>query len=156
MRLENLWLGFHDETSLLKSKANYVGTEKINQKQLEINNDIFLISQKLVESYSEIKQLDEKRADIVAKYFSDMFTNLKTIKEHLKIGSVYGIVVGDNEICKKTVKTSEILTDLATSIGYELDCYYSYLIKNPYIRIPRNGKGGQVKYDNVICLRRVK
>lgn len=156
MRLENLWLGFHDESSLLKSKANYVGTEKINQKQLKIDSDIFTLSQILFDNYINIQKMDKKRADVVAKYFSDMFANLKTIKKHLKIGSIYGIVVGDNEICKEVVKTSEILTDLATSIGFELDCYYSYLIKNPYIRIPRNGKGGQVKYDNVICLRRVK
>lgn len=155
MRLENLWLGFHDEASLLKTKANYVGTEKINQKQLKINDNIFSLSKKLTDSYNKIKKIDEKRAYIVAKYFSDMYTNLKTIKKHLKIDSIYGIVVGDNEICKETVKTSEILIDLAINIGYKVDCYYSYLIKNPYIRIPRNGKGGQVKYDNVICLRRV-
>lgn len=154
LRLENLWLNMHDEESLLKSKSKYVGTEKLSNKE-PVSNVVLEMSPILNKVYSDILSVDKRRANIVLKYFDDMYLNLLSVKTKLKIGSIYGIVVGNNTIRKFVIETSKILEEIATNIGYETDCRFSYIIKNPYIRIPRNGRGGETKIDYVLCLRRI-
>lgn len=154
LRLENLWLNMHNEESLLKSKEKYVGTEKINKNEI-VSENVLELSPILKKVYLKILLLDSKRAKIILKYFNDMYLNLLNVKNNLKIGSVYGIVVGNNKIKKQIIETSKILEEIATKIGYQTDCRFSYIIKNPYIRIPRNGRGGETKIDYVLCLRRV-
>ena len=154
MRLEDLWLGLETEETIRRKKKKYVGTEHISQKQFDDYYPICDRSQTLKEIVDALKKTDLKRAVIVLKFFIDMEENLKDVRNHLRESSIYGIVIGDSVIRDINVPSSLIIQEISEKIGYKKELSFSYVIKNPYIRIPRGGRGGQIKYDNVLILRR--
>ena len=83
-----------------------------------------------------------------------MKQNYAQVKECLKKNGHYVIVIGDSNIRKVNIKSSEILAEIAINNGFVLEDKFSYIIKNPYINIPRNGNGGKINLDNVIVLRK--
>ena len=154
MRLENLWLGLLTENELRDKKKDYVGTEKIKTYKEKEDFSILKESEILEKVYKKIVQSDEKRALIVKKFFDDMKTNYNQVKKCLNKDGHYVIVIGDSNIRQVKVKSSEILTEIAINNGFILEDKFSYIIKNPYINIPRNGIGGKINIDNVIVLRK--
>ena len=154
MRLENLWLGLLTENELRDKKKDYVGTEKIKTYKEKEDLSILKESEILEKVYKKIVQSDEKRALIVKKFFDDMKTNYNQVKKCLNKDGHYVIVIGDSNIRQVKVKSSEILTEIAINNGFILEDKFSYIIKNPYINIPRNGSGGKINIDNVIVLRK--
>lgn len=154
MRLENLWLETIDEDMIRKSKKEYVGTEQINVKE-EINNlDILNKSLILKEIYYQIAEIDLKRALIVKKFFEDMEKNLISVNRSLKKNGYYVIVIGNSTIRKITVPSWEIIREIALKNGYSYETNFSYVIRNPYIRFPRNNKGGKINSDSVLVIKK--
>ena len=154
LRLENLWVETHTEESILSSKEQYVGTEKFkisqeNEKSFEILDESLLLKEK----FYKIKEVDEKRALVVKKFFDDMKQNLVNVKEHLKKNSVYVVVIGNSKIRKENIESWKILKDIAENLGYEYIEHISYNIINPYIRIPRSGRGGKISQDHILVLK---
>lgn len=152
MRLENLWLGFETEESIRLGKKDYVGTETIknysNFSQVDFMQDSPLLKNYL---YS-IHKVDVKRSAVVNKFFLDMKKNLLLTYNALKEGGHYVIVIGNSEIRKTEIQNWEVLKEIAVSVGYHYDYHFSYMIKNPYIRIPRGGHGGKIATDYVLVL----
>lgn len=155
LRLENLWLETQTEESILESKGNYVGTERFSLKdEKEQNLDVLELSLNLKEKFDFIKEVDEKRAYVVKKFFEDMKENLMNVNTHLVPGGHYVIVIGNSMIRKNLVESWNILKDIAPYTGFSFVEHFSYNIKNPYIRIPRSGRGGEIKKDHIIVLKK--
>jgi len=76
-----------------------------------------------------------------------MLANLKSIHSILKDDAHYIIVVGDCSVAGEQVPVHRILIDIARSVGYSLEDLFFYKIKNRYMRFPRKGRGGLIKYD---------
>lgn len=156
LRLENLWMETHTEESILKSKSAYVGTERFKldderKSPIEILDESSLLKSK----FESIKQIDEKRAFVVKKFFSDMKQNLLNVREHLADDGVYVIVIGNSTIRNEIIESWKILNNIAKNNGYEFVEHISYNILNPYIRIPRAGRGGKISQDHILVLRKV-
>ena len=154
MRLENLWMGTLTEEALREKKKDYVGTEKINAKEEQQRLDVLERSPLLREYYEKILPVDEKRALIVKKFFEDMETNLAEVYAHLKPGAKYVIVIGNSVIRKVTVESWRVIKELAEHVGFRAEQHFSYVIRNPYIRIPRKRVGGKISRDYVLVLRK--
>ncbi len=154
LRLENLWLGFETEEDIRKLKKDYIGTEIVKDSYFESLYDICLLSENLKKIVDTLEKIDKKRAVVVLKFFTDMKSNLLDVYNHLHKKGIYGIVIGDSAIRNITIPSANILCDIATKIGFSREFMFSYIIKNPYIRIPRSNNGGLIKYDNVLVLRR--
>lgn len=152
MRLENLWLATLTEEELRNKKKEYVGTEKIAVKVEVEDLGILQRSEHLKLYYDKIKQVDERRALIVKKFFNDMENNLSLMYSQLNTNGKYMIVIGNSVIRKVTVESWKVLEELGHSIGFTTVKQYSYMIQNPYIRIPRKGKGGEISKDYVLVL----
>lgn len=152
MRLENLWLETNTEESLKETKKKYVGTESIKTQQELEDLSILSYSNLLREYYDRIIQKDKKRACIVKKFFADMLINLQKVYTSLKKNGKYVIVIGNSTIRQVEIESWKVLKDLAQNIGYSYEGVFRYKIKNPYIRIPRKNRGGQVTYDYVLIL----
>ncbi|MBQ4073069.1 modification methylase [bacterium] len=156
MRLENLWLETSTEETLKETKKRYVGTESI-KLQYELDNlSILACSDLLKDYFNQIIQKDKKRACIVKKFFEDMLTNLQRVYSSLKENSKYVIVIGNSTIRKVEIESWKVLKELAENIGFSYEGVFRYKIKNPYIRIPRKNRGGQVIYDYVLILNKEK
>lgn len=155
LRLENLWMETQTEKSILESKGDYVGTERfslLDEKQK--NLDVLELSNLLKKKFELIKEVDEKRAYVVKKFFEDMKQNMVNVNNHLVDGGHYVIVIGNSVIRKQLIESWSILSDIAPHTNFLLVEHFSYNIKNPYIRIPRSGRGGEIKKDHVIVLKK--
>ncbi len=156
MRLENLWMGVLTEEELRLKKERYVGTEKINAEKEKASLEILSDSALLRTYYKEIGAVDEKRALIVKKFFEDIKRNLEKVFVSLKTGGRYVIVIGNSAIRKVNVESWRVIGEIGSSIGYDIVQSYSYVIRNPYIRIPRQGMGGKIARDHVLVLGKEK
>lgn len=154
MRLENLWLETLTEDELRNKKRQYVGTEKINFKKEKSNLSILKKSELLREYYNLILLKDEKRALIVKKFFEDMETNLLQVYSQMKKGGKYIVVIGNSSIRNIEIESWKVIEQLAHIIGFDTIEHFSYIIQNPYIRIPRKGRGGKINKDYVLVLER--
>lgn len=152
LKLENLWLGMVDPEELILYRKRQIGTECVSdlmQSDLCFNGNVIL-NRVLKKVYTR----DRKRGYIILKFFQDMQKNIEQILRVLKPQGVYCIVIGDSQIRGVKIPTHKILIDIAQKVGFNLDCLFSYEIKNPYLRFPRNGRGGLIKKDWVISLRK--
>lgn len=154
MRLENLWLDTTTEEGLRKKKRDYVGTELIKTTEEEKNLKILDKSKILKSYYNQISEKDKKRALIVKKFFEDMERNLKNVYKYLKPDGHYVIVIGNSLIRKVEVESWKVIQEISKLVGFETEIYFNYLIQNPYIRIPRGNRGGKIKVDHVLVLKK--
>ena len=143
MRLENLWLATLTEEKLREKKSQYVGTEKINIKKEKSNLRILEKSNLLKEYYNKIIEKDEKRALIVKKFFEDMEVSLHSVYNQMNTGGKYVIVIGNSTIRKVNIESWKVIEEIANKMEFNTVQYFSYIIQNPYIRIPRKGMGGK-------------
>lgn len=154
MRLENLWLGYLTESEITKKKKKYVGTENIKKNEEIENMEILNESNLLKKYYNQIVVLDEKRALVVKRFFQDMKINLKEMYRILEKNGHYCIVIGNSTIKGVKIESWKILKELALKIGFEVTLEFSYIIKNPYLSIPRNGRGGKISSDYILVLKK--
>lgn len=155
LRLENLWYGALDEQEIREKKKEYVGTESLKMDEEEKDLQILNESKLLSHYYNAILPKDRKRALIVKRFFADMRENLIQVKRVLRSGGHYVIVIGDSSIRNVEIESWRVLEDIALGLGFETQLTFRYVIKNPYIRIPRKKRGGKIKYDNVLVLKKV-
>ena len=113
---------------------------------------ILELSKQLKEVYYDIEKLI-KRGHLLLKVFEDMHKNLIEVYNVLAEGGKYCIVIGNSSIRKINVESWSIICDIARVIGFEIDTYFSYIIKNHYLRIPRGNKGGKINKDFVFVLK---
>lgn len=149
LRLENLWLGLEDESSLKSIKKRHVGTESVSNY-----NSMISLPKKLLKKIEEISEKDKRRGIVVKKFFEDMAKNIKTVGDNLTNDGHYVIVVGDSNIKGTSIPTHEILAEIANKYNFELEESFPYVIRNRYLRIPRQGRGGLIKHDWVISLKK--
>lgn len=152
MRLENLWMGTLTEEELRQKKSQYVGTEKIDSKMEKSDFSILEKSNLLKGYYEQIVKQDEKRALVVKKFFEDMEKNLHCIYRQMNAGGKYMIVIGNSTIRKVNVESWKVIEEIANKMGFTTIQHFSYIIQNPYIRIPRKGMGGKISRDYVLVL----
>jgi 16S rRNA G966 N2-methylase RsmD len=153
LRLENVWLRNLDDKNIIEHKKNQIGTEQIYASEYnEIPHKFDLLE--LDNKINELFKIDKKRAHIVSKYFLDMEENLLNIRKYLVDDGHYVLVVGDCEIRKIVFPIYKYLIELAERNSYSSSFVFSYLIRNPYLRIPRKQRGGLIKYDRIIVLKK--
>jgi DNA modification methylase len=152
MRLENLWMDTMTEEELRTKKSLYVGTEKINIAVERTQLDILAKSNRLYGYYNQIAGQDEKRALVVKKFFEDIEDNLHNVYNCMNVGGKYVIVIGNSSIRKVNVESWKVIEQIAYSVGFHTIQHFSYIIQNPYIRIPRGGMGGKISKDYVLVL----
>jgi DNA modification methylase len=149
LKLENLWLGIIAYDRLLELRPKYVGTENISSIDKEVPTSELDNLQKILRG---IYKVDKKRAWVVHNFFKDMESNISEIYDVLKKGGCYTIVIGESKIRGIRIPTHQILADIAEQNGFSVDNMFSYVIRNRYLRFPRQGRGGFIKKDWVVSL----
>lgn len=153
LRFEDLWLGLIEEHELRNSRKKYVGTE-ISQSFYD-EYCYALQSPTLAPLINEIEKVDKKRANIVKTYFEDMALNMNSVFSRLKHGGKYVIVVGNSNIRGQEIPTATVLREIAEENGYEFELSFKYVIRDRYLHLPRGGRGGIIKYDELLILNKV-
>ena len=83
-----------------------------------------------------------------------MKKNILEIKKKLRPNGYFCIVIGDCVVRGIKIEVHKFLMKIMEKEGYDSVKYFSYIIKNPYLRIPRSGKGGQTILDHVVIMKK--
>lgn len=152
LKFENLWLGLADDAQLRKNRKKYIGTEVSGSFYKTFN--YASQSKTLTPLVEKISEVDNKRAGIVSTYFEDMAINMMSVKKALKQNGRYVIVVGDSNIRGQEIPTAKILTEIAEHNGFTFDLSFKYVIRDRYLHLPRGNRGGIIKYDEILVLKK--
>lgn len=152
LRFEDMWLGLATDEELRRSRKSYIGTEI--SKSFYENYHYCRQSESLMPIADRIREIDAKRADIVCTYFEDMAKNMIAVRNKLKPNGIYTIVVGDSTIRGQNIPTAKILTEIAKQNGYAFELSFKYIIRDRYLHLPRGGRGGIIKYDEILVLKK--
>ena len=152
LRFEDMWLGLASDEELKKSRQLYIGTE--SAKSFYEKYQYAFQSETLIPIAEKIAQVDLKRANIVNTYFEDMAKNMIAVREQLKQHGRYVIVVGDSNIRGQNVPTAKVLAEIAEKNGYSFELSFKYVIRDRYLHLPRGNRGGIIKYDEILVLKK--
>ena len=152
LKFEDIWLGLADERQLRENRRSYIGTEI--SSSLYAKYTYASQSTTLVSLAEKIEAVDKRRAGIVMTYFEDMAKNMIAVRNALKPGGRYVIVVGDSNIRGQEIPTAKILAEISQRSGYTFDLSFKYVIRDRYLHLPRGGRGGIIKYDEILCLKK--
>ena len=72
----------------------------------------------------------------------------------LKPNGTYVCVVGDSLLAGTPVPVHKMLGEVAKRAGFDTCGLFGYEIRNRHMRFPRMGRGGIVRYDWVLELRK--
>ena len=151
-RLEYAWLNRFNPEELKTLEVNQVGSDKITadiwKQNLETGiKGVDRIAQK-------IRKKSGRHSYIFSKFYLDFEENLKEVYRVLKKNKRYCIVIGNNVIKGVFIPNDLLIRDMGERVGFKLEDAFSYVIKNRLLRIPRQGRGGDINIDNVIVLRK--
>lgn len=152
-RLEMYWIDLlQDQGQKIALQKKFIGTERVYAKDY---NDLKLFGhEQLDQILEEIYKKDKRRSYITYKFFVDMKRNFEEVWRVIKRGSRYVMVIGDGVIRQVPVPTHKILADIGKSVGFEIENFFSYILKNRYMRIDRKGEGGLIEYDWITVFRK--
>jgi len=160
-RLRLHWLDLvKDDADRLDLYNHEIGTERIPKKEYDKigKTGIAEIDKKIEEiyKYNNSDTQSKLRSRVTYKYFMDMKKHLESAYSVLKKGGRYCIVVGDNNIRKVYIPTSEFLIKIAESIGFEKEMKFQIILKNRSMNVQRNVDfANEIKYDRMIVLKKV-
>lgn len=150
-QLEMYWLGLINDRTLANSKRRYIGTEAVGAADYSslktFGNPIL---DKLLE---RIFERDPRRSFITYQYFVDMLKNMAEVKQVLKLGGRYIVVVGNNVIRGYVIPTHRILMDIAEGLGYKVETYFCSEVIRHFIKVPRKER---IHDDWVMVFRKEK
>lgn len=151
IKLESAWIGTADDAVIKDVRDKQLG-ESARRHRTDLSVDVMTVSR---HHFSDLKQVDEQRYATVLAFFEDMIENLKAVRNSLKPGGYYFIIVGNSKIRGFEIPTHQILAELAEGIGYKWDKYFMYRIKDHRTSIPRGDRGGKIEVEHVIGLKKV-
>lgn len=148
-KLELLWLGF-DIEEIRRIDKTSIGTENISSVR-EVKELGLKSIDRLVE---ETFQKSKARAFMVYDYFKNMIEMINETYRVLKDGGYFVLVVGNNKVLRKQINTYRLLTEIATTNGFEEILTLKDKIRSRSMLTKRNGSGGLIKNEYVVILRK--
>ena len=156
IKIESAWVGTLENKDIVKLRSVQVGNEK--RRDNEIDSFIVTLFKPFYEELINQGVKENKNYINIAKtclsYFNDIRSNLMCIKDILKKGGEYHMIIGDNTIKMVEIPTHKLIAEIAKEIGFEWFGYYKYAIKDHRTSIPRMDNGGKINYEFVIMLKK--
>lgn len=147
--LEMFWLDLIDDKSLIDLDKNNVGTERILKDEEDST-----IPEFLKRDFSIIEKRNPKRAQIVLRYFKDMKEVMKNAYRILKRGRYFILILGDNQVCGRTIKNHELLSKLGEEVGFKTEAILVDEIRSRGMITKRNKTAGIIKDEYILVLKK--
>jgi len=160
IKIESAWLGTLVNSEIEGLRLKQVGHEK--RRHNEINPIVEEMFKPYFNKIIKTGDVDSKKnktkylavAKTCLSYFNDMLNNLTCVKDVLKKGGEYHLVIGDNVVQNIEIPTHKIIAEIAQAIGFNWVGYYKYGIKDHRTSMPRKDNGGKIKHEYVIILKK--
>ncbi len=149
-KLELLWLGLINLVSLAELDKNTIGTERVKLREMIEPIDIKPIDILV----NKISRISTERAVMTNKYFHDMLKVIQEGHRVLKKSRRMILIVGDNEICGRNVKTHELLAEIGRYVGFKQELIIKDRIRSRGMITSRHKSGGLIQNEFVIILKK--
>lgn len=158
--LEYFWLlkelgidGYDDFRSLRKIPMGFRSELPENNKIIEErfnsqNREIF------INICSHIRKISRKEESVVRAFFQDFSVHCELFYNLQRQGSFYICIIGNSMLRRVTIPTVDLLIDIFQSVGYKIEDRMNYEIRRHYMKFPRRGNSGKIKYDYILVFRR--
>ncbi len=108
-----VWMG-HPIDELGQKRKEYIGGEAVTGIDYEVLPD------KAAEVVSDVASVDEKRGQVLHRYYSESTRILREMFRILKPGKAAIVVVGSSTMRGKDTKTHTCLADIGRAIGFDV------------------------------------
>lgn len=152
MTLELLWLGIISEQQLGKLDQQIIGTERVCLKTEDFKKTLDIESVDSLVKWASAR--DRERASIIAKYFLEMYRAISEMHRVLKFDSHAVLVVGNNKVLGKKIKTYSLLIDIAIKCGFKTEIVLKDKIRGRGMITKRHDTGGLIEDEYVIVLKK--
>ena len=149
-KLEMHWLGLLKDQAELDKQI--VGTARAYVEDYGPWEPVTSVPE-LTSVLKELISREKKSAYIVYNYFEQMRRNLNEVNRVLKRNGRYCIVIGENTFRRVRIPTYQILGDIATRSGFELEKTYIYDVINRHLDIPR-WNDSRIEKDHILVLKK--
>ena len=156
MKLEMYWMEY------LKSQSEYgalaklmVGNDKVAKK--DIDDELLTEFEEINEKIHLLREIDNKNAYIVAKYFIDMEKVIRSMNVMLKKGGRVVVKISESNVKKIKIDTGKFLTLIAEKNGFKLeDVFLDKINENSRsLTTARNTYSDIILNDNIIIWKKV-
>ena len=156
MKLEMYWMEY------LKSQSEYgalaklmVGNDKVAKK--DIDDELLTEFEEINEKINLLREIDNKNAYIVAKYFIDMEKVIRSMNVMLKKGGRVVVKISESNVKKIKIDTGKFLTLIAEKNGFKLeDVFLDKINENSRsLTTARNTYSDIILNDNIIIWKKV-
>jgi len=162
-KLRMHWLGLADSSKeRLELSSTEIGTERIAKSDYvttfesgikELDSKLNEIEQGI--NYKAGKGQNELRAQVTYKYFQQMEEHLQIMSQKMKKGSRYCLVIGDSNICKTYIPTSDYLINFAEMNNLKKTHHFFVLLKNRTLNLSRDLEwADKIDYEQIIVFER--
>ena len=139
---------------LLGSDANkkWARDDLIGSDRIPIDRRLFdlpMPSPTSVAARDSLVSVNPKSACVLTRYTLDMANVLSQIAQVLRPGGHCAMVSGDNTLSNLPVRTHQIITELALSLGFRLRHHYVDAIRDRWVPPSRNGHNGMILNDHI-------
>lgn len=107
-----MWLG-HEPGRLTRLRREYIGAE-IQE------TDLSFPSETAARVLTSLRDLDHRRAAVVAYYYRDLQAILGEMLRVLRVGRAAVLVVGTSTICGIDIQAPAVLAELAAAVGFHV------------------------------------
>ncbi|MHC3129556.1 MAG: hypothetical protein IBV52_05710 [Candidatus Bathyarchaeota archaeon] len=152
-RLELLWLGI-SEIEVARLEKEIIGSERVSLKETDFTEQVGVKSVNTLVKWALLKST--QRAAMVNNYFLKMKKSLSETHRVLREGAYAIVVVGNNMVLGKGVRTHELLIDVAKSVGFELKLVLKDRIRGRGMITKRHNTGGLIREEFSIIFKKSK
>ena len=153
-KLELLWLDMVSEKELVTLQREIIGSEQISLKEIDIAEKVGVKSVDNLVKWASLRS--RERAAMLYKYFSEMGHVMEEMYRVLRSGAYAVVVVGNNKVLGKSIKTYKLLTDVAIHAGFGLELIFKDKIRGRGMITGRHDTGGLINEEFIIVLKKKK
>jgi len=150
--LELLWLGLVSENEIPRLEKEVIGSEHVSLKETNFTDGVGVKSVDALIKWASLKS--PQRAAMLFKYFFEMKQAIAEMYRVLKDGAHAIIVVGNNKVLGRKVKTYKLLIDVAALSGFKLELVLKDKIRGRGMITRRHNTGGLIKEELIIDLKK--
>jgi len=151
-KLELLWLGMVSENELSRLEKEIIGSERVSLKEINLAEDVGIESVDTLIKWAS--SISPQRAAMLLKFFLEMKQAVSEMYRVLKEGAYAIVVIGNNKVLGRTVKTYKLLIDVAIHSGFKLGLVFKDKIRGRGMITRRHNTGGLIKEEFIIVLRK--
>jgi DNA modification methylase len=152
LTLELLWLDVLSELQIAQLDKETIGTERVALKETDFSITTGVESVDRLVKWASSKS--RERAAIILRYFLEMKKTMIEMYRVLKNESYAVLVVGNNEVLGKKVKTYSLLIDAAESVGFKLELVLKDRIRGRGMITRRHNTGGLIEEEYIVVLKK--